>query len=82
MNVPISLDQFKTLSVNSVYHGTKSVSFLGPKLWEILRGSFKKIVEIDTFKKAIKTWKSGNCLCRLCRVHVQYIWFSLTSLEL
>ena len=38
--------QFKTPSVNTVYHGTKSVSFLGPNVWEILPDSFKKIDNI------------------------------------
>ena len=25
-----------TLQVNSMYHGTKSVSFLGPKFWDMV----------------------------------------------
>ena len=45
----------KTPSVNTVYHGTECVSFLGPQIKEILSVSFKKIDNIDTFKKAVKT---------------------------
>ena len=56
-------------------HGTESVLFLGLKIWEILPDSFKKFGNIDTFKKAIKTWKPSNCACRLCRVYVQNIGF-------
>ena len=37
------LRHFKTPSVNTIYHDTESVSFLGPKIWEILHDSFKKI---------------------------------------
>ena len=46
---------------------TLIVSFLG---LQILPDSFKKTVNKDTFKKAIKTWKPSNCPCRLCRVYV------------
>ena len=48
------LQQFKTPSVNTVYHGTENVSFLGPKTWEISHYIFRKIDNIDAFKKAIK----------------------------
>ena len=51
----IHLRQFKKPSVNAVHHGTESISFLVPKIWEILLDSFKKIDNIDTFEKAIKT---------------------------
>ena len=69
------LHQFKTPSVITVCHGTESVSILGPKIWETLPYSFKKIANIDTFKKKIKTWQPSNCLCRLCKVDVQNIGF-------
>lgn len=59
------LRQFKALSVNIVYHDTKSVSFLGTKIWEILSGSFKNINNIDTFKKAMKIWKP-TIICKVC----------------
>lgn len=59
------LRQFKALSVNIVYNDTKSVSFLGTKIWEILSGSFKNINNIDTFKKAMKIWKP-TIICKVC----------------
>ena len=60
----------------------QTAAFLGPKIWEILPDSFSKIDDIDTFKKAIKTRKPSNTYCRLCRVYVQKLCFSLISLEL
>ena len=35
--------QFAIPSVNSVYHGSKSVSFPGPNIWDILPDRLKKI---------------------------------------
>ena len=69
------LRQFKTPWVNTVYHGIESASFLGPNISVILPDSFKKIDNIDNFKKAIKWWKPSNCPWRLCRVYVQNVGF-------
>ena len=35
------LRQFQTSTVNTVYHDTEKVSFLGPNIWEVLLDSFK-----------------------------------------
>ena len=74
MNIPITLSIVVNLklSVNTVYYGTESFLFLGPK---ILPASFKKQENVEAFKRAIKAWKPGNCLCRLCSVYVQTLVF-------
>ena len=59
------LRQFKTSSVKIAYHGTERVSLLGRNLPD----SFKKVDNIDTYKKAIKTWKPSQCFCRLYKVY-------------
>ena len=61
--------------VNTAYHGTESISFLGPNIYDILPDNFKKIDNIDTFKKTIKTWKPSDYPCRLYRVYVQNTGF-------
>ena len=40
----------------TVYHGSESISYLGPKTWDILPTSFKEVVSLDCFKKLIKKW--------------------------
>ena len=75
------LRQFKTPSISTVYHDTESVSFLGPKVSEILPDSFKKTNDTDTFKKTIKTWKLSNIPSKLCRIYVENIGFLLSLLN-
>ena len=41
--------------VKSVYHGTESISYLGPKIWDILPEKLKNIDNLEHFKKEIKT---------------------------
>ena len=67
--------QFSRTRVNTVYHGTESISNLGPKIWDLVPSNLKEISELDKFKKAIKQWKPEDCPCRLCKVFVQNVGF-------
>ena len=37
----------------SVYHGSESVSFVGPKIWGMLPDNCKNIDNLNTFKKQV-----------------------------
>ena len=39
---------------NSVYNGTESMSYLGPKVWELVTDNLKRINALTTFKEQIK----------------------------
>ena len=41
--------------IKSAYHGTESISYLGPKIWDILPERLGRIENIEHFKKEIKT---------------------------
>ena len=67
--------QFTIPTVRAVYHGSESISFLGPKIWNILPDRLKNANSIEAFKIQIKKWKPENCACRLCKVYVQNVSF-------
>ena len=48
------ISKFSRLLVKSVYHGNESVSFLGPKVWEILPDDCKDVDYSNTFKNKVK----------------------------
>ena len=58
--------QFSRRRRNTVYHGTESISNLGPKIWDLEPSNLKEIRELDKFKKAIKQWKPEDCPCSFC----------------
>ena len=62
-------------SFNSVYNGTETVLFLGPKIGELIPTEIKKLVSLNGFKKAIKKWKPVNCPCKLCKTYLHYVGF-------
>ena len=60
--------QFTISPIWTVYHGSRSISFLGPKIWIILPDRLKNANRIEAFKIQIKKWTSENYPCRLCKV--------------
>ena len=77
-SVPYNLrsdNNFASRHVNSVYHGTESLSFLGPKIWEQVPPELKALESLDIFKTQIKKWIPLNCPCRLCRTYLPQIGF-------
>ena len=45
---------FITPQVNSVFHETESISYLGPKIWDIVPKEFKYQKSLNSFKESIK----------------------------
>ena len=67
--------KFASRRVHSVYHGTESLSYLGPKIWDLVPYEVKASNSLDIFKSKIKKWVPENCRCRLCRVYIQNVGF-------
>ena len=48
--VPYNLrhnNRFTSRQVNSVYHGTESLSFPGPKIWDLVPLEIKELVNVN-----------------------------------
>ena len=68
--------QFSRPLVRSVFHGTESISYLGPVIWDILPDSYKNLPNVSVFKNRIKNWKPENCPCRLCKTYISRLGFT------
>ena len=66
---------FKSRKVRSVYFGTESLSFLGPKIWNQVPSEIKDSENIEIFKRKIKAWSFSECPCRLCKIFIQQVGF-------
>ena len=51
---------FITPQVHSIFHGTESISYLGPKIWDIFPEEFKNSKSLSSFKESIKMWVPTN----------------------
>ena len=65
------VSKFSRPIVKSTYHGTESISYLGPKIWGVQLEILKNIQNLQHFEKEIKTWKYGNSSCNIvCRIFI------------
>ena len=52
------------LNVGSVFHGSESILYSGPKIWDIVPLELKELTNVVAFKEVIKEWM---CVCvRVC----------------
>ena len=62
-------------NVRSAFHESESVSFLDPKIWNIVPLELKELTSLVAFKKGIKEWKPKNCPCRLRKKYISNLGF-------
>ena len=48
--------------MHSVYNVTESLSFLGPKIWELVPEDTKQSESLEVFKNKIKQWVPSRYL--------------------
>ena len=62
-------------NIRTVRHGTETISFIGPKTWDIVPQYIKDSQSLIEFKSKIKQWKPTECSCRLCKIFVPELGF-------
>ena len=65
----------KRCNIRSVYYGTETASFIGPKIWDTLPNNCEDAISLKSFKVNLKRWIPENCLCRLCKTYIQRVGF-------
>ena len=68
-------NHFETPFVRTVYNGMESISYLGPKIWNIAPEEYKTLNRLNSFKESIQNWVPLNCPCRLCKTYVHGVGF-------
>ena len=57
--------QFHQPSANTVWNGQETISYLGPKIWNMVPEEMKQKSSLFAFKREIKQWVPNNCPCSL-----------------
>ena len=71
-----STNTFTTKSVKTVYYGTESLSYLAPKVSELIPNNIKSLENLPKLKKVIKTWKPDVCPGRFYRLYIPQVGFA------
>ena len=66
---------FAVAKVKSVHKDLESLSYLGPKIWELLSLEVKETETLLQFKAKIKTWNPQSCPCYVWRTYLQNVGF-------
>ena len=77
-NVNYSLrsgSQFHQPSANTVWNGQETISYLGPKIWNMVPEEMKQKSSLFAFKRDIKQWVPNKCPCRICKNYLPNIGF-------
>ena len=56
-------------------HGSESLSFLAPKLWDLLSNSIKNYTFPKEFKTKVNTWTGDYYFFRICKKYVGRVGF-------
>ena len=67
---------FRIRSVKSFYHGSESISYFRPKIWEIVPAKIKETNSVNSFKKKIRKWVPQSCPCRYSKQYISGVGFS------
>ena len=65
-----SNSNFAVPNGKSAFYGSESISYLGPKIWDIVPLELEDLTSLNAFKKGIKKWQPKKCSCRLCKQYV------------
>ena len=68
-------DTFEKRQLHSVNHSTESLSFLDPKIWNLVPVELKQSGSLDSSKLKIKNWVPFECPCTLCKIYIQQVGF-------
>ena len=66
---------WKNENIRTVFYGTETITYRGPKTWELVPYSIREIKSLNKFKIEIKKWKPEGCTCRLCKPFIANLGF-------
>ena len=66
---------FLTSNIKAVKYGMESLSYRGPKTWNLAPLSIRNSKTLSEFKSRIKVWKPVGCDCKLCKTYIPNLGF-------
>ena len=60
-------------NVKTVRNRLQTMSYMGPKIWDLLNKKMKQVSPLNEFYAKIKIWKLEKCPYRLSRIYLPQI---------
>ena len=68
-------DALMSHNIKTKSYGTDSISYLAPKIWELIPMEIKKSKSLKSFKMKVRLWIPEKCPCHLCKVYIQHLGY-------
>ena len=62
-------------NIKTVRYELQTISYIAPKIWDLLLKEMKQVTTLNEFKTKIKIWNLENCPCRLCTIYLPQVGF-------
>ena len=66
---------WETSNIRTTQWGSETLSFRGPKTWDLVPKQIKESPSINEFKAKIKHWKPMGCTCKLCEIFISEVGY-------
>ena len=66
---------FVTHNVRTEHYVKATLSYLGPKFWNIIPNEIKSAATLIVFKQKIRSWIPDKCPCKLCKTYIAGVGF-------
>ena len=66
---------FTTNNISTMNYGQQSISYLAPRIWNLVPKDIKESANVAIFKSKIKRWVPNKCPCRLCQRYIPNLGF-------
>ena len=70
-----NMNPFQVTNVRTVYYGTETISYRGPKIWALVPDEIKNSISLTLFKAKIKNWEPIGCTCRWCKPFISKLGY-------
>ena len=69
--------EFRSSNIYSVYNGTETISYRGPKTWSLVSNDIKHAVSLSQFKSKIKIGNQTG----VCAGYVMFLFLTLVLFD-
>ena len=66
---------WETSNIRTAQWGSDTLSFRGPRTWNLVPKQIKEFPSINEFKAKIKHWKPMGCTCKLCKIFIPEVGY-------
>ena len=65
----------RSYNVKTVFYRTETLSYLGPKIWNLVPFDIRDYKTEPIFRQNNKNWKPDRCPCKLCKIYIPNLGF-------